>query len=64
VYLVEGGRARLRPIRTGLSNWERTEVLEGLEEGQHVIVSLDVKGLADGVAVRPANLPASRNLAW
>ena len=64
VYLVTGGRARLQQVRTGISNWERTEVTEGLEEGQHVIVSLDARGLADGVAVRPRNLPAARALAW
>jgi HlyD family secretion protein len=35
---------------TGLGNWEYTEVTQGLEAGQRVIVSIDREGLADGVA--------------
>ena len=50
VYVLEEGRARTRPIETGLGNWEYTEVTQGLEAGQRVIVSIDREGLADGVA--------------
>ena len=50
VYVLEEGRARARPIETGLGNWEYTEVTQGLEAGQRVIVSIDREGLADGVA--------------
>ena len=51
VYVFTSGRARLRSVRTGLTNWERTEVLEGLSEGERIIVSLESEGLADGVQV-------------
>jgi HlyD family secretion protein len=51
VYVLEEGRARARGIETGLGNWEYTEVTQGLEAGQRVVVSIDREGLADGVAV-------------
>jgi len=50
VYVLEEGRAHAREIDTGLGNWEYTEVTQGLEAGQRVIVSIDREGLADGVA--------------
>ena len=54
VYVVNGGRALLREVRLGLANWESTQVLEGVEEGEQVILSLGLPGLGDGVRVRPA----------
>ena len=50
VYVLEDGRVRARDVVTGLGNWEYTEVTQGLEAGQRVIVSIDREGLADGVA--------------
>ena len=50
VYVLEDRRARAREIEIGLGNWEHTEVTQGLEAGQRVIVSIDREGLADGVA--------------
>jgi HlyD family secretion protein len=50
VYVLEDGRASTREIQVGLGNWEYTEVTQGLEAGQRVIVSIDREGLADGVA--------------
>ena len=42
-----------RTIKTGLSNWVWTEVTGGLVQEEEVVVSLDRKGVADGVdAVR------------
>ncbi len=38
-----------RPITTGLSNWNYSEVLKGLKEGDQVVTSLDREGLSDGV---------------
>jgi HlyD family secretion protein len=49
VYLLEDGRAHAREVVTGLGNWEYTEITQGLEAGQRVIVSIDREGLADGV---------------
>jgi len=39
-------------IGIGLSNWQYTEVLEGLEQGQQVVTSIDREGLTDGVVVK------------
>jgi HlyD family secretion protein len=54
VYVVSGGRAARRDIDTGVSNWEWTEVLSGLREGEEVVTTLEVRDLAQGsrVAVR------------
>jgi len=51
VYVVEGGVARERPVQIGLTNWERSEILSGLSEGEKVIATLNATGLADGVPV-------------
>ncbi len=52
VYVLSGATARLRTIKCGLTNWERTEVMEGLHQGELVVITLDVPGLEDGVPVK------------
>ncbi len=51
VYVLtpEENRVELRTIELGLSNWEQSEVISGLEPGERVITSVDKEGLADGV---------------
>jgi len=39
VFVVEGQLAARRSAVIGLSGWDRYEVVEGLEEGDEVIVS-------------------------
>lgn len=39
-------------VTTGLSNWKYTEILEGLEQGQHIVTSIDRDGVVDGAAVK------------
>jgi HlyD family secretion protein len=51
VYVVPEGRVARRDIVTGVSNWEWTEVLSGLREGEDVITSLEIKDLAPGSRV-------------
>ena len=55
--LLEGGRVLVagkdgkleeRKIRTGLANWEFTEVLEGLAAGERVVTSLERVGVKPG----------------
>lgn len=41
-----------REIETGLSNWEYTEVLAGLQPGDRVVVSVDREGVKDGAHVQ------------
>ncbi|HRP34387.1 MAG TPA: HlyD family efflux transporter periplasmic adaptor subunit [Gammaproteobacteria bacterium] len=52
VFVVEGDRARLRPVRLGAGSGLLSEVLEGLGEGDAVIVHPD-DAVDDGVRVRP-----------
>jgi HlyD family secretion protein len=49
VYVLESGRVKLTEVKTGLGNWELTEILRGLQPGARVVVSIDREGLADGV---------------
>lgn len=39
-----------RDIKTGLNNWEWTQVIDGLSEGDEVVVSVEREGVEDGVA--------------
>ncbi len=50
-YVVEGGRAQLRSVKTGYSNGLVTEIVDGLGEHEPVIVYPGDK-IADGVRVR------------
>lgn len=41
-----------KDVTTGLSNWKYTEILEGLEQGEHIVTSIDRDGVVDGAAVK------------
>jgi HlyD family secretion protein len=57
--LLEGNRALVavadrleeRKLKTGLANWEYTEVVEGLAAGDRVVTSLERAGVKAGAAV-------------
>jgi multidrug efflux pump subunit AcrA (membrane-fusion protein) len=51
VYVVANHRLVKRPVTTGHASWEATEIRSGLQEGDLVVTSLDVEGLAPGVRV-------------
>lgn len=55
--LVEGNKALVlssdgvleaRPLKTGIANWEYTEVLDGLREGERIVTSLERDGVKVG----------------
>ena len=48
--LVAGadGTLQERKVKTGLSNWEFTEVLDGLKAGDRVVTSLEREGVKAG----------------
>jgi HlyD family secretion protein len=52
VYPPKTGRLEERTIRPGLSNWDKTEILEGLQPGEQVVLSIDQPGLKDGIQAR------------
>lgn len=55
VFVVDAeGRARRAPVTLGLRNWEYAQLLDGLREGDRIIVSLESELLKEGVPVREA----------
>lgn len=67
--LLEGGRVLVlgadgklaeRKLKTGLSNWEFTEVAEGLAVGEKIVTSLERTGVKAGVAAVVEDKPADR----
>jgi HlyD family secretion protein len=60
VLVFADGRLDERKIRGGLSNWEYTEVLEGLQAGERIVTSLERAGVKAGARVVPDDKPAAR----
>lgn len=58
VYQADGKLAE-RIVETGLSNWQFTEVVSGLQEGEQILGSQDRAGLKPGSKVRPEKSSAS-----
>ena len=48
IYLPATGTLEERQIKTGLHNWKFTEVVEGVAEGEQVVVSVDRDGVEHG----------------
>lgn len=60
VLVVQGGRAQLRSVRLGLHTLGAVEVLDGLAEGEQVLVR---SGGADGT-LQPGQRVRARPVAW
>ena len=58
VLVVKDGKLEERTVRTGLRNWDWTEVLEGLAPGDLVVTSLDKPEIKAGAEVTIAQTPA------
>jgi HlyD family secretion protein len=48
LVLNAAGRLESRDVETGLGNWEVTEVVAGLREGERVVLSVDRDGVVPG----------------
>ncbi|MDT8453138.1 MAG: efflux RND transporter periplasmic adaptor subunit [Gammaproteobacteria bacterium] len=48
VFHADDESLELRDIKTGLSNWDWTEITSGLEPGEQVVITIDRKGVEDG----------------
>lgn len=59
VLAVERDRLVERRLKTGLANWEYTEVLEGLSGGERIVTSLERAGVKAGARVT-IEAPAAR----
>lgn len=55
VFVASSGVAKENKIKTGLSNWDTSEVVEGLKEGDEVITSLEIKKFTDGTKITVVN---------
>lgn len=53
VYDPATGSIGEREIGIGISNWEYTEVVSGLAEGDRVVSTVDREGVEDGAVVEP-----------
>ncbi|MHB8786694.1 MAG: efflux RND transporter periplasmic adaptor subunit [Thauera sp.] len=51
VLVVEGDTLVERTLQTGVANWEFTEVVSGLAEGERVVTSLEREGVRTGATV-------------
>lgn len=60
VYREADGRLEERQLKTGLANWEYTEVLAGLKAGERVVASLEREGVKAGAKVAPEATNAKR----
>ncbi len=53
IYNPVSRKIEERHIKTGIGNWQQTEVIEGLQEGDQVVLSVDREGVAPGVPASP-----------
>jgi HlyD family secretion protein len=57
VLLLQDGKLDERPVKTGLANWENTEITRGLQGGETIVTSLDRSGVAAGAAAVEDSAP-------
>ena len=50
VMVLNAGSGKLeeRKVKTGMANWEFTEIVEGLSEGERIVISLEREGVKVG----------------
>ncbi|PKO92054.1 MAG: efflux RND transporter periplasmic adaptor subunit [Betaproteobacteria bacterium HGW-Betaproteobacteria-10] len=53
VFNADSRKLEERQIKTGLANWEYTEVIEGLTAGERIVTSLEKEGIKAGANVTP-----------
>jgi HlyD family secretion protein len=51
VLVIVDGILEERQLRTGLANWEYTEVLSGLQPGDEIVLTVERKGTAAGARI-------------
>ncbi len=52
VFMVEEGRLKRRRVKVGIANWDLTEIQEGLQAGELVVIPTDRRKLIEGQPVR------------
>jgi len=56
LYHADTHKLEQRRIKTGISNWQYTEVLAGLKAGDRIVASLERAGIKAGIVVRPETM--------
>lgn len=57
VFTVKEGKTQKVPIKIGIGNYEKSEILEGINSGDIVLMPSDNVALSDGIAVSAKVLP-------
>jgi HlyD family secretion protein len=58
VLNAASGRLEERKVKTGTANWEFTEIVEGLAEGERIVMSLEREGVKVGARATAAQSAA------
>jgi len=53
VYQPSTNKLEEHIIKTGITNWEYTEILDGIKQGDRIVTSLEREGVKAGVLVTP-----------
>ncbi len=53
LYRADTGKLEERTVKTGLTNWEYAEIVEGLQQGDRIVTSLEREGIKAGALVKP-----------
>lgn len=62
VFVVSRGIVEERAVSTGLKNWEYTEIVSGLNDGELIVITLDREEVKAGARVTVSTVPiASEN---
>jgi HlyD family secretion protein len=56
----DSGRLEERALKTGITNWEYTEVIEGLAEGEQIVISLEREGVKVGARATAESAAAAK----
>ncbi len=54
VLNADSGKLEERKVRTGIANWEFTEIVDGLAEGERIVISLEREGVKVGASATAA----------
>lgn len=61
VYQPASQTLEERLIKTGIANWEYTEVVSGLKKDEQIVSSLEREGVKAGVKVKPEPSPSNQS---
>lgn len=57
VFLPDKHEISQKEIRIGVSNWDYTEIVSGLSEGEQVVLNVDQAGVKDGAKAKISSAP-------